>query len=282
MRRTLHLYRARGADEVRAGLAALLLLLWPAAAAPAGAQAEGCRPELGGRNGARVTALLLEGPSDGSASSVSDPAPLSGSTEIEARSGQTIRLLVRPLEGSARPAGPECPVRVNIGRLESVGRPIGRGFVIDRGSAYGQFRPDEERALDFRVASFEDWDAALEKVEVENVTILLPETAELVARLPAPFRPPAGTVCADVLYADGEPATDVVLGLSAPPGGPTDRRTVGPEGRVCWDGFDESRYGDLRLADGAEPALGLPRSRYVSFEASYRLFVVKRQGPAGL
>jgi hypothetical protein len=256
----------------RAVLGGLLLLAWLAFAVPAAGQAPGCRRELGGQAGAEVAVQLLGADSSGAPTPVGAPA-----TELEARSGQVLRLLARPLEGPARPSGAECPVRVNVGRLMAVGRLLTRGgFVFDSGNAYGLLAPGEARALDFEVRPFEEWDATPEKIEVENVTIRLPEVAEFVAHLPAPFRPPAGTICADVVYPNAEPAGGVVLGLSAPPDGPTDRRPSGPEGGVCWEGVDPSIYADLSLEEPAEAALGLPESRYVSHEASYRLFVVKR------
>ena len=251
----------------------LALVGWLASAAPAAAQPAGCRPELSGRVGAQLAIQpLAPGPS-GQLAPAGEPT-----TEIEARSGQTFRLLIRPLEGSARPAGPECPVRVATGRLSSVARLLNRtGFIFDRSSAYGQFRLGEERTLDFEVRPFDEWGSASEKVELDNLTIWLPETTEFAARLPASFRPPPGAVCADVVYTDAQPAAGGILGLAAPPGEPTDRRPVGADGRVCWDGFDPLLFGDLRLEGPAGPGLGVPRSRYVSYETSYRLFVVKRQ-----
>jgi hypothetical protein len=262
--------RARRA--VLGGLLLLGLAAAPVPAASAPARAQGCRPELGGQVGARLAAQRLAPDASG------EPAPEGGpTTELEARSGQVLRLLVRPVEGPARPAGPDCPVRVDVGRLTPVARPLAPGgFVLDRGSAYGLLRPGEERALDFEVKPFAEWGAAVERVEVENLTLRLPETAEFAARLPEPARPPPGTVCADVVYPDAEPAAGAVLALAAPPGGVPDRRAAGPDGRACWDGFDEPRYGDLSLEEPAEPALGLPKSRYVSHEAGYRLFVVRR------
>jgi hypothetical protein len=148
--------------------------------------------------------------------------------------------------------------------------------VFDRDSAYGLLRPDEERALDVQIKPFEEWDPALDRLEIEGLTIALPQAAEFIARLPAAFRPPLGTVCADVFYPDAQPAAGVGLNLSAPPDGPPNRRPAGDDGRVCWDGFDESLLGRLSLDPKVEPALGLPNSRYVSRETSYRLFVVKR------
>ena len=250
----------------------LALVGWLASAAPAAAQTAGCRPELSGRVGARLAVQPLARGASG------ELAPAGGpTTEIEARSGQVFRLLIRPLEGSARPTGPDCPVRVAIGRLTSVARLLNRtGFIFERSNAYGQFRPGEERALDFEIRPFEEWGSASEKVELDNLTIWLPQTDEFVARLPAPLRPPPGSVCADVVYTDGQPAEGVVLGLSAPPEGSTDRRSVGADGRVCWEGYDELLFGDLRLEEPARATLGIPRSRFVSFETSYRLFVVRR------
>ena len=261
------------AQRTRHGvLAGLLVLGWLAAAVPLAAQEPGCRIELGGKSGARVAAQLLIPGSSGELVPAGQPT-----TEIEARSGQVVRLLIRPLEGSARPSGPECPVRVDVEALTDVARLLGRdGFFFDSGRAYALLRPAEERSLDFRIEPFEEWDSATDKVELGGVTIRLPETAEFVARLPTPLRPPPGTVCADVVYADAEPAAGVALGLAAPPEGPADLRAVGPDGRVCWEGFDEFLYGDLSLEESVESALGMPERRYVSRDASYRLFVVKR------
>jgi hypothetical protein len=252
-------------------LGGLLLLGWLAAPGSLAAQAEGCRTELG-KTGAKVAAQLLVADSSGALVPAGEPA-----TEIEARSGQGVRLLIRPLEGSARPSGAECPVRVDVEALTDVARLLGRdGFFFDSGRAYALLRPAEERSLDFRIEPFEEWDSATDKIELGDVTIRLPETAEFVARLPAPVRPTPGTVCADVVYPDAESAAGVALGLAAPPDGPSDRRAVGPDGRVCWEGFDEFLYGDLSLEESAESALGMPDRRYVSRDASYRLFVVKR------
>ena len=135
------------------------------------------------------------------------------------------------------------------------------------------------RTLDFPIKPFEEWGNVREQATAENATIGFPETTEFVARLPAPYQPPRGTVCADVVYPDAQPAPGVVLGLTTPPNGRTNRRPTGSDGRVCWDGFDVNLFGDLSLRDTSiVPALGQPTSRYVSFETSYRLFVVKRPG----
>ena len=249
----------------------VLLLSALAAAEPAWAQTQGCQPQLGGRAGAEVSAQLL-------AASGGERAPISQpSTEMEARSGQTIRLLVKPLEGPARPSGSDCPVRLNVSRLAPISRQLtNSGFVFEGGRAYGQFRPGEERTLDFELKQFDEWASPATRVEIENLTIHLPESAEFVARLPAPLQPPPGTVCAHVVYTDAQPAVGVVLALSAPLDGPTDRRPVGADGQVCWEGFDEMLFGDLSLDAPTEAALGQPKSRYVSYEASYRLFVARR------
>src|SRR5437764_747097 len=71
------------------------------------------------------------------------------------------------------------------------------------------------------------------------------------------------------------PASGVGLVLSAPRDTAPRRLESGPDGRVCWDGMSEALFGELSLDPKVEPALGLPASRYVSREASYRLFVVK-------
>ena len=53
-------------------------------------------------------------------------------------------------------------------------------------------------------------------------------------------------------------------------------RVTGDDGRVCWDGFDEMLFGHLSLHPDIDTALDQPDERYVSRQASYRLFVVKR------
>ena len=248
---------------IPAALAFLLLLPAGGRPEPALAQGAGCRPELRGETGARVAVQVVG-------------AGEQPTTALEARSGQVLRLLVRPVEGSSRPSGPECPVRVRFSRLSPVARQLTRtGFVFDRGTAYAQLGPDEERAIDFEIKPFAEWEAVPDKVEVENVTISFPEGAEFVGRLPAPAPPAPGTVCADVVYTDARPAAGVSLGLVAPPNSPRDVRQTDPDGRACWEGFDPLRFGELALQEPAEEALGLPRTRYVSYEARQRLFVIK-------
>ncbi len=256
----------------RVFLGALLLLAWLVATVPADAQQQGCRTELRVQTGAQVVAQPLVAGSDGERVPVGPPV-----TEIEARSGQMYRLLVRPLEGSARPSGPDCLVRLNVSRLTPFARLLNRGgFAFDGSRAYAAFQVGEERTIDFEIKPFSEWNSTAMKTELETLTIRRPETGEFVARLPAPTQPSPGTVCADVVYPDAESASGVVLGLSAPTDAPPDRRAAGPDGRVCWDGFDELLYGELSLQEPADAALGQPKSRYVSYEASYRLFVVKR------
>ena len=255
------------------GALLLLTIIGCSSSRPEPAQTTGCQPDVSGQSGAQVTAQVLQAGADGALAPAGEIAP-----EVQVRSGQVLRLHIRPVEGSARPSGPGCPVRASVGGLSSVARlPSTDAFVFDRNVAYGQFRPGEERTLDFQVKPFEEWGNVREQTTVENATISFPETTEFVARLPAPYQPPAGTVCADVVYPDAQPAPGVVLGLTAPPDGRTNRRPTGPDGRACWDGFDVNLFGDLSLRDtSTTPALGQPTSRYVSFEASYRLFVVKR------
>ena len=263
--------RGRRAGVGRLLLAALAFLLVPVSGSPerASAQGVGCRAELRGETGARVAVQLV------GAGGQTAPGELP-TTRLEARSGQVLRLLVRPVEGSSRPTSPECPVRVRLGPLSPVARQLTRtGFVFDRGTAYAQLGPDEERVIDLEIKPFSEWDAVPDKLEVENVTISFPEGAEFVGRLPTVAPPEPGTVCADVVYPDARPVAGVALGLVAPPNSPRDVRQTGPDGRVCWEGFDPLRYGDLTLEEPAEETLGLPRSRYVSYEARQRLFVVK-------
>lgn len=249
------------------------LVLAVPAWAPASAQAPGCQTDISGKNGAQLAAQVLQRDGTGALLPLGPPA-----SETEVRSGQVLRLKVRPLEGPARPAGAGCPVRVNTGRLNSVSIMLTtEGFVFDRGFAYGQFRPGEERIIDFEIRPFDDWASVHEDIELEEVVVIkLPQTNEFIARLPASYQPPPGTVCADVIYPDAEPAVGVMLNLAAPPEAPADSRATGEDGRVCWDGFDELLYGDLSVDASFTPALGQPRSRYVSPAASYRLFVVKR------
>jgi hypothetical protein len=228
--------------------------------------------ELGDQAGAQLSAQVLSR-NDGGEGAISQKA-----NKVEVRSGQTLRLLVRPQDGTARPSEPECPVRVSIGRILAVARLLTPGrLAIDRDNAYGLLRPGEERAVDFEIKPLEEWDTAFDQIEMDNLVISLPQTAELIARLPAPFRPPPGTVCADVFYPDSQPAAAVTVNLSALPGRRPTSRQAGPDGRVCWDGFDEMLFGELSLDPKVDPALGQPRSRYVSHEASYRLFIVKRR-----
>lgn len=253
-------------------LGGLVALAWLVFGVPASAQMPGCRRELPANSGAQVSVQVLTGDPSGELVSVAGPA-----RELEARSGQIVRLFVRPLEGPDRPDRPECAVRVNLGRLPSFARIETRGgFVFDNDRAYAQFSPGEERVLDFRIKPFEEWTSVPDRLEVEGTMIRLSEVGEFVGRLPAGERPAPGTICADVVYPDAQPANGIILGLSAPPGAPADARSTDADGRVCWDGVDELLFGDLSLRGDAEPALGMPSSRYVSHEASYRLFVIKR------
>ena len=252
-----------------------LLLAVPLAvtSAPVLAQDAGCQASLGGKNGARLAAQVFDRGPDGALRPVGGRA-----TELQLRSGQLLRLFVRPLDGPARPSGAGCPVKVAVGRLEGVANLLTEeGFIFDGGAAYGQFRMDEERTLDFRVEPFEEWSGVTEEIELENLKIALPESTEFVARLPAAYQPPAGTVCADAVYADAQPAAGVVFGLRVPPDAPPDARSTGADGRVCWEGLDgELLYGELALDPAFAPAVGQSKSRYVSRETSYRLFVVRR------
>jgi hypothetical protein len=233
--------------------------------------AVGCRPELG-ELGAQIMVQILQPGPAGDLTALGPAAAVA-----EARSGQVIRVLVRPVAGSAQPNGAGCPVRVRLDGLVGVGRLRDPGgFVFDGELAYALLGPGEARALDFAVKPFDEWDPANDHLEIEQAVVKLPETAEFIARLPAPFRPPAGTVCAEVVYPDAQPAVGVSLALVAPPTAPPEHRSTGDDGQVCWDGFGESRYGDLILDPAVDSALGQPRSRYVSREASYRLFVVRR------
>jgi hypothetical protein len=168
---------------------------------------------------------------------------------------------------------------VSYGRLTSVARlRTEQGFIFDRRIAYGEFRPDEERVLEFEVEPFPEWDSVSDEIEFEDLVIRLPEATDFVNRLPPPYEPAPGTVCADVLYPDARPAAGVPLDLVAPPGAPPDRRATGDDGRVCWDGFDQTLFGSLSLGPGTDATLGQPDERYISHEANYRLFVVKRSG----
>jgi hypothetical protein len=250
---------------------ALIGLLFLLRVPPVGAKGAGCQGELAGKTGAQVEGQVFQ-PDGGGLVALGERT-----AEVFPRSGQILRVYVRPLEGPAQPAGPGCPVRVTTGRLNGVARLLtNEGFVFERGVVYGQFRPGEERVLDFEMKPFEEWASPTEQIELENLVITLPETSELVARLPVPPQSPAGTVCADVIYVDAQPVAGVMLSLAVPPDGPANRRATGADGRVCWEGFGETLFGDLSLDPSIEPALGQPRSRYVSREASYRLFVVKR------
>ena len=252
-------------------LPVLAVVLALSGATPGPTWARDCRPDLGGKVGAQLTAQVLRAGSDGVPAPLGPPGP-----EVEARAGDTVRLAVRPVEGSFRPVGPECPVRVSVGKLLPVGRLATRtGFVIDGRDAYALLAPDEERVLDVVIKPFADWDAAPDRIGVENVDVRLPETAEFAGRLPDPVRPPLGTVCVDVVDPHARPAAGVTVGLALPADGPRDAREVGPTGRVCWEGLDPTRYGDVALLGEAEPALGMPEARYVSAGANYRLFVVK-------
>jgi hypothetical protein len=252
-----------------------LLTMSALAAAPTAAQTSGCQTDISGRAGAQLTAQVLQPDPRGTLVTVGSRA-----SEVEVRSSQVLRLIVRPLEGPANPTGAGCPVRVSIGRFNPISVLLTtEGFVFDRGFAYGQFRAGEERSLDFEIRTFDDWTAVYEDIEIDGMVIVrLPQTSEFIARLPSTYQPPPGTVCADVVYPDAEPAAGVVLNLAAPPEGPADSRATGEDGRACWDGFDDLLYGDLSVDASFTPALGQPRSRYVSPAANYRLFVVKRPG----
>jgi hypothetical protein len=225
-----------------------------------------------------VRAELLQTGSGGDAAT-GQPA-----TELEVRAGQTLRLLIRPVDGPARPSGPECPVRVAVGQLLAVARLLTPGrLAIDKDNAYGLLRPGQELALDFEIKPFEEWEPAYDRIRIETLTVTFPELAEFVARLPAPFKPAPGSVCADVFFPDALPASGVSLALAASPDAAPQHRQTATDGRVCWDGLGEALFGELRLDPPAAPALSLPASRYVSRDASYRLFVVKRpdKPPAG-
>jgi hypothetical protein len=147
---------------------------------------------------------------------------------------------------------------------------------MDKGVFYDSLRVGEERVIEYEMKPFEERTSVIENIELEDAEVSLPESLEFVARLPSAEPPPPGTVCADVVYADARPAVGVMLGLAVPPDGPVDERATGDDGRVCWEGFDEFLFGDLSLQSPAVAALGQPRSRYVSTEANYRLFVIKR------
>jgi len=254
-------------------LVCALVLFGPVCISPTISAAAGCRPDLGGKVGAQVTAQVLRPDRDGRLAVVGPPG-----VEVAARAGDTIRLTARPVEGAAQPTRPECPMRVAVGKLFPVGELAAHGgFVVDENNAYALVGPGDERMLDVEIKPFEDWEAAPDRIGVEDATVRLPETGEFVGRLPAPFRPPDGTICVDVLDTAAQPALGVTVGLAMPSPGPRDDRQVGETGRICWDGLDPAQYGEVSLVDGAAPALGLPKSRYVSAEASYRLFVVKRE-----
>jgi len=220
-----------------------------------------------------VTAQVLERQTDGSL------VPLGGPTlKPTVRSGQVLRLLVQPVQGPAQPAGADCPVRVRLDGLVFVARPANpSGFVIDGQNAYGLLKPGEERALDFELKPFEDWDPAYDEIDIDKLTVSLPQTAEFASRLPAPIRPPLGTVCADVVYPDAEPATGVVLNLSFLTDSTINTRMADEDGRACWEGFDEFVFGHVSLDPQFDAALGQPKTQFVSRDTSYRLFVV--QGP---
>jgi hypothetical protein len=169
-------------------------------------------------------------------------------------------------------------VRVALGRLIPVARLLtSDGFIMDRNIAYALVRPDETRTLELQVKPFAEWNSVNREIEVENLTIGLPEAIEFVNALPAPFTPPDGSVCGTVVYPDAKPAAGIPLRLTAPPDAPFDERVTGDDGRVCWDGFDDMLFGQLSLAPDVDTALDQPDERYVSRQASYRLFVVKRR-----
>jgi hypothetical protein len=242
-------------------------------AAPASAQGPGCQPELRGERGSRLTVQVFERTADGDSVPVTDPE-----TTVGARSGHVLRIEVRPLEGSVRPDGATCPVRVSLTRLIPVARLLAsEEFVVDRNTAYVLLRPDETRTIELLMKPFEEWNSVNREIEVENLTIILPEAAEFVAKLPLPFTPPAGTVCGEVVYPDAQPAAGIPLRLSAPPEAEPAERATEEDGRVCWDGFDDMLFGRLSLHPDVDTALDQPDERYVSRLANYRLFVVKRE-----
>jgi len=258
----------------RSGLILVLLIVGLIYASPALADGQGCRPDVEGKIGAQVTAQVLRPGQDGRLTAVGPSG-----TEVAARAGDTVRLSARPVDGTFQPAGPDCPIRVSVGKLLPVGRLATRsGFVLDERNAYALVAPGGQLALDVEINPFGEWDAAPDQIGVEDATVHLPDVREFAERLPAPFRPPSGTICVDVVDTDAGPAVGTTVGLAMPADGPRDTRAVGPTGRVCWDGLDPTRYGEVSLQAGATPALGLPKARYVSAEASYRLFVVKRAG----
>jgi hypothetical protein len=198
-------------------------------------------------------------------------------TSVGVRSGHILRIAVRPIEGSARPDGPGCPVRVSLGRLIPVARLLSSdGFIMDRNTAYALLQPDEKRTIELQMKPFAEWNSVNREIEIENLTIELPEAAEFVAKLPPPYVPPMGTVCAHVVYPDAQPATGIPVRLTAPPDADSTERLTGDDGRACWDGFDELLFGHLSLNPDVDTALDQPDERYVSRQASYRLFIVKR------
>lgn len=255
----------------RWALVPALLLVGLACLSPTTVNERGCRPDLNGKVGALVTVQVLRPGRDGNLTAVGPPG-----ADIAARAGDTLRLIARPVEGTLHSAGADCPVRIAVGKLLPVGQITAHaGFVMDGGNAYALLGPGDERTVDVEIKPFADWDAAPDQIGVEDAEVHLPETGELVGRLPAPFRPPDGTVCVDVLDSAAQPAVGVTIGLAMPANGPRDARQVGLDGRICWDGLDPTSYGDVSLLGGSVPALGLPKARYVSAEANYRLFIVK-------
>src|SRR4051794_24031176 len=94
------------------GLIAMLPLIGSVLASPALAEGQGCRSDVDGKIGAQVTAQVLRPGQDGRLAAIGAPA-----TEVAARAGDTVRLSARPVEGTFQPAGPDCPIRVSVGKL---------------------------------------------------------------------------------------------------------------------------------------------------------------------
>lgn len=269
------IYRRMPPVQCRAFLLVAVLLAAGALSSVhhAAAQAPGCLTELSSNQGAQLSAQVLDRDGAGGLKVVAGPA-----TRLEARSGQVLRVSVRPTEGPDRPGGAGCPVKVEVGELDGVSKLLTeQGFIFDGGTAYGEFRPDEERLLEFEFRPFEEWSSPTENVELENLVVVLPQALEFLAALPPPAAPAPGTICADVIFPDAQPAVGITLNLRVPPDAPPESRTTGSNGRACWEGLnDVALYGELALDSAVSAALGQSKNRYVSPQASYRLFVVKR------
>jgi hypothetical protein len=247
-------------------------LLTVVSAAPLAAQSPGCQAELRGERGSRLTVQVFDHDLSGARIPVTD-----FETTVGVRSGHILRISVRPNDGTARPDGPACPVRVSLGRLIPVARLLSsEGFLMDRNTAYALMRPDETRTIELQMKPFPEWNSVNREIQIENVTLEVPEAAEFVAKLPPPYAPPPGTVCAEVVYPDAQSATGIPVRLTAPPEAEPMERHTDDAGRACWDGFDELLFGHLSLHPDIDTALDQPDERYVSRQASYRLFVVKR------